>query len=159
MLPQLGLTAGATMADGIHVIGEKLLNHHLTFNACVMLKVPIFHAGETRHKVLAAKEDLASQRLQQESLNEKMNLDLQQKANEVEEASLELTMRHRSMEQCAENLRMSRKAYSVGYETLSDLLTAQVLWQQAYADWVEAKYQQRIKFVKWQQAAGKLNLY
>ena len=54
---------------------------------------------------------------------------------------------------------MSRKAYSVGYETLSDLLTAQVLWQQAYADWVEAKYQQRIKFVKWQQAAGKLNLY
>ena len=67
-------------------------------------------------------------------------------------------MRRHSLEQCAENLRMSRKAYSVGFETLSDLLTAQLLWQQAYADLVEAKYQQSIKIVKWKKAAGRLHL-
>ena len=88
-----------------------------------------------------------------------MNLELQQQANEVEEAGLELVMRRRNLEQCAENLRMSRKAYSVGYERLSELLTAQLLWQQAYAELVEAKYQQSIKIVKWQKAAGRLHLY
>lgn len=158
MLPQLGVTASAGMYDGLHLIGDKMLKHKPVFTAGVLLKVPIFHAGETRHKIKAAKEDLVSQRLQQESLNEKMNLELQQKANEVEEADMELNMRRHSLEQCAENLRMSRKAYSVGFETLSDLLTAQLLWQQAYADLVEAKYQQSIKIVKWKKAAGRLLL-
>jgi outer membrane protein TolC len=65
-------------------------------------------------------------------------------------------MRQRNLEQCDENLRVSRKAYSVGYETLSELLTAQLLWQQAYAELVESRYQLKSKVVKWRKAAGRL---
>lgn len=159
LLPQLGMTAGANVLDGMKLADEKLLSRNLFFNVGVALKIPIFHGGQSQSKVQAAKEELARQRLEQQSLSEKMNLELQQQANEVEEAGLELAMRRRNLEQCAENLRMSRKAYSVGYERLSELLTAQLLWQQAYAELVEAKYQQSIKIVKWQKAAGRLHLY
>ncbi|MBO7114269.1 MAG: TolC family protein, partial [Bacteroidaceae bacterium] len=96
-------------------------------------------------------------RLEQESLNEKMSLELQKLTNEVDEAQLELDMRIRSLEQCDENLRMSRKSYSVGYEPISDLLEAQLLWQQAYAELAEAKYQKNLKTVKWLKASGQLS--
>lgn len=156
MLPQLGLSANATMMDGLELSREKVLDREFVFNVGIFLKIPIYHAGQSRSKVMAAKEDLARLCLERESLQEKMILELQQQTNEVEEAGLELAMRRSSLEQCAENLRMSRKAYSVGSETLSELINAQLLWQQAYAEMVEAKFQHNIKIVKWQKDAGKL---
>ena len=80
----------------------------------------------------------------------------QQQANLLEEAQLEYRLRQRHLEQCAENLRVSRKSYDVGLEPLSDLLTAQVLWQQAYADKAEAAYQLKSCLMKWRKAAGRL---
>ncbi|MBR1517025.1 MAG: TolC family protein, partial [Bacteroidales bacterium] len=65
-------------------------------------------------------------------------------------------MRQRNVEQCEENLRISKKAYSVGMESLSELLTAQLLWQQAYAEMVESKFQLKNKMMKWRKAAGKI---
>ena len=96
------------------------------------------------------------EQLRQQELADKMKLDLQQQANEVDEAKLELQLRKRNLEQCEEHLRISRNAYSVGMETLSDLLTAQVMWQEAYAELVESRYQAKVKMMKWRKAAGKL---
>jgi outer membrane protein TolC len=118
--------------------------------------VPLFHANETKHKVAAAKEAFHQELLRQEELTDKMNLDLQQQANDVDEAQLELQLRKRNLEQCEENLHLSRSAYSVGMETLSDLLTAQVLWQEAYAQLVESRYMAKVKMMKWRKAAGRI---
>ena len=78
------------------------------------------------------------------------------RANDVDEAQLELQLRKRNLEQCEENLHLSRSAYSVGMETLSDLLTAQVLWQEAYAQLVESRYMAKVKMMKWRKAAGRI---
>lgn len=156
LLPQLGLVAQGAMVDGFEFAGSKMFKFKPMFNAMVSLKVPIFHMNETTNKIRAAKEELNQQRMEQQSLCEKMDLELQQQVNEVDEANLEVALRKRNLEQCEENLRISRKSYDVGYETLSDLLTAQVLWQQAYAELVETKYQLKNKLIKWRKAAGKL---
>jgi outer membrane protein TolC len=155
-MPQIGLMLNAGMIDGMELLDSKLFHHKLNMSVGAILKVPLFHANETRHKVAAAKQQLEQSRLEQESLREKLNLDLQQQANQVDEAQLEITLCKRNLEQCAENLRICRSAYSVGYETLSELLTAQLLWQQAYAELVEAKYQMKTKMMKWRKAAGRL---
>jgi len=140
----------------LEVAGSKMFKFKPMFNAMVSLKVPIFHLNQTTNKIRAAKEELNQQRMEQQSLCEKMDLELQQQVNEVDEANLEVALRKRNLEQCEENLRISRKSYDVGYETLSDLLTAQLLWQQAYAELVETKYQLKNKLIKWRKAAGKL---
>ena len=85
-----------------------------------------------------------------------MMMDLQQQANEVDEARLELQLRKRNLDQCEENLHISHSAYSVGMETLSDLLTAQVLWQEAYAQLIESRYTAKVKMMKWRKAAGRI---
>ena len=154
ILPQLGLIANASLVDGVGILGQKLFDRKGMVNVGVSLTVPITHGNQTRNKVRAAKEEVQRLRMEQASLNEKMHLEQQQLANEVEEARMELIMRQQNLEQCAENLRVSRKSYSVGYETLSDLLTAQVLWQQAYAELIETKYLLNIKAVKWRKTAG-----
>ena len=156
LLPQIGIVGQAGMIDGLEMVGDKMFRHEPVVSVMAALKIPIFHANETRHKVAAAKQQLEQSRLEQESLREKLNLDLQQQANQVDEAQLEITLCKRNLEQCAENLRICRSAYSVGYETLSELLTAQLLWQQAYAELVEAKYQMKTKMMKWRKAAGRL---
>ena len=155
-LPKLGVIFNVGMIDGIEMLNSKLFRHNLNLSVGAVLRVPIFHAGETRHKVAAAKEALHQELLRQDDLTDKMNLDLQQQANNVDEARLELQLRKRNLEQCEENLRTSRNAYSVGMETLSDLLTAQVLWQQAYAELVESRYQAKVKIMKWRKAAGRI---
>ena len=154
ILPQLGLVANAGMIDGIGVLNQKIFDRKGVVNVGLSLTVPITHGNQTRNKVKAAKEEVQRLRMEQASLNEKMILEQQQPANEVEEARMELVMRQQNLEQCAENLRVSRKSYSVGYEPLSDLLTAQVLWQQAYAELIETKYLLNIKAVKWRKTAG-----
>lgn len=156
MLPQLGLIANATMIDGFELMGKKMLEREGIFNVAVSLTIPITHGNQSRNKVKAAKEEVQRLRMEQASLNEKMLLEQQQLANEVEEAQIELVMRQQNLEQCAENLRISRMSYSVGYETLSDLLEAQLLWQKAYAELIETKYLLNIKAVKWRKTTGTL---
>ena len=155
-MPQLGFVFSVGMVDGMELLDSKLFRHRVNMAVGAVLKVPIFHGNETRHKVAAAQEQLIQERLRQEELTDKMNLDLQKQANNVDEARLELQLRKRNLDQCEENLNVSRSAYSVGMETLSDLLTAQVLWQQAYAELVESRYQAKVKLMKWRKAAGRI---
>lgn len=155
-MPQLGFVLNVGMYDGMELLDKKMIRHRLNMTMGAVLKVPLFHANETKHKVAAAKEELRQDWLRQEELAGKMNLDLQQQANEVDEARLELKLRKRNLEQCEENLRISRKAYLVGMETLSEMLTAQLLWHQAYAELIESRYQAKVKIMKWRKAAGRL---
>lgn len=155
-MPQLGLLLNAGMIDGMQLQDSKLFRRNFNVAVGAVLKVPLFHANETKHKVAAAKEAFHQELLRQEELTDKMNLDLQQQANDVDEAQLELQLRKRNLEQCEENLHLSRSAYSVGMETLSDLLTAQVLWQEAYAQLVESRYMAKVKMMKWRKAAGRI---
>jgi outer membrane protein TolC len=155
-MPQLGFMLNVGMLDGLELLDNKLFRHKLNLTVGAVLKVPIFHGNETKHKVAAAREELRQDWLRQEELADKMNLDLQQQANNVDEARLELQLRKRNLDQCEENLRTSRKAYSVGMETLSEVLTAQLLWQQAYAELVESRYQAKVKIMKWRKAAGRI---
>lgn len=155
-MPQLGFMLNVGMLDGLELLDNKLFRHKLNLTVGAVLKVPIFHGNETKHKVAAAREELRQDWLRQEELADKMNLDLQQQANNVDEARLELQLRKRNLDQCEENLRTIRKAYSVGMETLSEVLTAQLLWQQAYAELVESRYQAKVKNMKWRKAAGRI---
>ena len=155
-MPQLGVMMNAGVIDGMELLDSKLFRHKFNMTVGAVLKMPLFHANETRHKVAAAKEAMYQEQIRQQELADKMNLDLQRHANEVDEARLELQLRKRNLDRCEENLRVSRSAYTVGMETLSELLVAQVLWQEAYAELVESRYQTKVKMMKWRKAAGKL---
>ena len=154
-LPQVVLGATYTYMNGLEVAGSKMLNEPV---AGVMLNVtvPLYHANAGIHKVKAARLEAERARLEQEDLIEQMNLELAQAANNLDEAYLEVELSRKSMAQTEDNLHSSRSGYNHGTESLSDLLEAQTLWQQAYAKLANAKANLFVAATKYQKAAGRL---
>ena len=154
-LPNVALTGGYTYINGMKLDGKRLIDNGAA-SAMVTLKFPVFHFGEGSHKVRIAKAEERLASLEREDLNNKMTLELTQAANNLNEAIAEVKMTAKSLEQAEENVRMSRKQFDVGYETLTEHLEAQSLWQKAYADDVEARCNLFLMKSRYLKAAGLL---
>lgn len=154
-LPQLGVMAHYGYTHGFEIMDQYLFKKPSGM-VMINLTVPIYHANEGYHKIRAARLEHERTLIEQETLMEKMNLELQQAANKLDESILELELTDKSVEQAEDNLRASKKSFDVGLESLSDLLEAQTLWQQAYAKHVIAQAQVIVNTVRYKKASGTL---
>jgi outer membrane protein TolC len=76
--------------------------------------------------------------------------------NRLDEAELELHLAEISLTSAKENLRVSRRQYEVGAESLSDHLEAQVLWQQAETALVEARISRFLRSLEYRKSVGRV---
>ena len=74
--------------------------------------------------------------------------------NNVEEAYQQLQIANRSIEQAEENLRLNRDYYKAGTSRMSDLLEAQLLYQQSLDKRVDAYADYQNKLLEYRQATG-----
>lgn len=154
-LPQVVLAASYGYTDGIKLAGEKLFNEP-TAGVMLNVSIPLYHANKGINKIKSARIEAERVRLEQEELVEKMNLELAQAANNLDEAAMEVALYEKTLEQTEDNLRSSRSCYNAGTESLSELLEAQTLWQQAYAKLANARANLFVAGTKYRKAAGKL---
>ena len=152
-MPQVGLAVGYNYLNGLKLNDRRLLDGG-NFGALLNVSIPLYHFGEGRNKVRAARMEAEQAQLEQQDLTEQMQLEATREANNVDEALLELDVTTRSLAQAAENLRMAGKSYNAGMEPLSDLLEAQVLYQQALARQVEARCQLSLSVSRYRKATG-----
>ena len=157
MLPQIGVQGSYNYINGLDVNGQKFLDGS-SFTALLNVSIPIFHFGERKHKVNAAKAQLQQSLLEQADKNELMLLEVTQAANNLEEAKLECDLADISLEQAEENQRVSAEQFKQGLETLSDHLEAQTLWQQAWQTKVDAHFQLYLEWIAYQKASGTLKV-
>ena len=68
---------------------------------------------------------------------------------------MEITQK--SLKQAEENMKMSKQQYEVGMELLTNYLEAQSIWQQAYADEINARCSHFIATSKYLKASGLLD--
>lgn len=155
-LPNVVVMGGVSYTNGLELAGEKLMNG-VQGSVGIGVKIPIVTFGENTNKLRSAKAKAQIARLEQDDLNEKMRLELQQAINNMNEAKQELLLTENALKQNDENVRLARQQYDVGYEPLSDLLEAQALWQQASANQVEAECQYRICQLKVLKASGQIS--
>ena len=157
MLPQIGIGGTFSYLNGLKINNEKLFDK-ATVSLLLNVSVPLYHFGERMNKVKAAKAKLEQTRLEQENLNEQMQLQLMQSVNNFNEARMEVELTERSLSQAEENMRISKNQYDVGMETISDYLEAQLLWQKAYQQHIEAAFNLYLSYVAYCKAAGTLHL-
>lgn len=155
-LPQVGVAASFGYIRGLELMDNRLMGDDPAFVVMGSVKIPIYHANEAQHKVKAARLAYERTLIEQDELVRKMNLELQQASNNLDEGILEAELADRSLAQAEESLRESRRSYEVGLEPLSELLTAQTLWQQAYANQVIAHSQLMVLNMRYRKACGKL---
>ena len=155
MLPNLALLAKYGYTNGIEFNGRRLLDGW-NFGGGVILSVPLYHFGANTQRVKAAKVKLQQAREEQADKREMMLLELQQAANNLDEAQLEVQLAEKSMAQAEENMRLSQKQYKAGMETLGDCLEAQAAWQKASESLVDAQFHRYLAIVDYRRSAGLL---
>ena len=86
--------------------------------------------------------------------SELLKINMQSAWNNVQEAYNQLIIAKRSIEQASENLRLNRDYYNAGTITMSDLLEAQLLYQQALDKRTDAYTNYHNKLLAYKQAIG-----
>jgi len=154
-LPSVVFTGGYTYSNGAELGGRKLLDSGSAY-ASVGVSIPILNFGESTNKIRSAKASQRIAQLERDDLNEKMMLEQQQALNNVTEARKEVSLTQVAFEQAEENLKLSKQQYEVGFESLSDHLEAQAIWQDSYAAKVDALCQLNLAWVKYLKSRGEL---
>ncbi|MDR0368201.1 MAG: TolC family protein [Bacteroidales bacterium] len=137
-LPQLGITGGYNYLNGVMLNDTKLFDK-ASFSAIVSLKIPLTQWGEGVNRIRSAKADLYMAEYQLQETANLLQLEIMQAYNTLDETILKTDIARLEHQQTTENLRIANDRYELGLETLSALLEAQVLWQQARNKYIEAK--------------------
>ncbi len=145
-LPSVGVGAGYSYNN---IISGR--SNAMVF-ATVSIPISDWWGGThaVRRKKIAYQKAVDTRQDQSELLLIKM----QDAWNDVVEAYKQLTIAERSIEQSAENLRLNRNFYDAGTTTMSDLLEAQMLYQQARDRRTDAFASYQNSILAYKQAVG-----
>ena len=91
---------------------------------------------------------------EQEDKSEMLKIRMQKAWNDVSESQLQLSIAERSIKQAEENLRLNRNQYKAGVSRMTDLLEAQLLYQQALDRRTDAYADYRNRLLDYRQAIG-----
>jgi outer membrane protein TolC len=146
-LPTLGVGAGYNY----HNLMEKDHTFGMIF-ATVSLPISDWWGGSHAIK----RKKIAQQQAEEQLIDsaELLKIRMQKSWNDVEESRQQLTIAKRSIEQAEENLRLNRNYYKAGTSKMSDLLEAQLLYQQAIDKYTDAYADLQNKLLEYRQATG-----
>jgi outer membrane protein TolC len=146
-LPSLAVGAGYNY--------HNLLENDRTFAMVfATLSIPISDWWGGSHAIKRSKIDQQKAVDELADNSQMLNIRMQKTWNDVNEAYQQLTIAQRSIDQASENLRLNRDFYRAGTSTMSDLLQAQLLYQQALDSRTDAFADYQNKLLDYRQATG-----
>ncbi|ADE81769.1 protein CyaE [Xylanibacter ruminicola] len=155
---QKKLTVGQqlpTVAVGAGYNYHNLLdNNHSFAMVFATVTVPISDWWSGSHAIKRKKIEHQKAVEQLEDNAQLLKIRMQNAWNGVEESYQQLQLAKRSIEQADENLRLNRNYYRAGTSKMSDLLEAQLLYQQALDKHTDAFADYQNKLLEYKQATG-----
>ena len=146
-LPSVAVGAGYTY----HNLMEKDHSFGMIF---ATVSVPISDWWGGSHAIKRRKLEHQKAVEQLEDNAQLLQIRMQNAWNGVEESYLQLQLAQRSIEQTEENLRLNRDYYRAGTSRMSDLLEAQLLYQQACDKHTDAFADYHQKLLEYRQSIG-----
>ena len=146
-LPMLGVGAGYNY--------HNLLDNNHTFGMVfATVSVPISDWWGGSHAIKRKKIEHQKAEEQLADNSELLKIRMQKSWNDVEEARQQLQIAQLSIEQAEENLRLNRDFYRAGTSKMSDLLEAQLLYQQSFDRRTDAYADFQNKLLEYRQVTG-----
>ena len=147
-LPTIGVGAGYNY--------HNLLDNDHTFGMIfATVNVPISDWWGGSHAIKRKKIEQQKAEEQLADNSELLKIRMQKAWNDVDEASQQLALTKRSIEQAEENLRLNQNYYKAGTVRMSDLLEAQLLYQQARDKHTDAFADYQYKLLEYRQSTGR----
>ena len=146
-LPTVGVGAGYNY----HNLME---NNHTFGMVFATVSVPISDWWGGSHAIKRKKIEQQKAEEQLSDNSELLKIRMQKAWNDVEESLQQLQIAQRSIEQAEENLRLNRDYYRAGTSKMSDLLEAQLLYQQSLDRRTDAYADYQTQLLEYRQATG-----
>ena len=144
-----------TVAVGAGYNYHNLLDNNRTFGMIfATVSVPISDWWGGFHAIKRKKIEYQKAIDEQRDKAQLLQIRMQNAYNNVVEASQQLDIAQRSIEQSEENLRLHRNFYKAGTTKMSDLLEAQLLYQQSLDRRTDAYADLQNKILAYRQATG-----
>ncbi len=116
--------------------------------------IPISDWWGGSHAVKRSKLEYQKALDEQQDKSELLKIRMRNAWNSVVESHQQLAIAQQSIEQAAENLRLNQNFYKAGTHKMSDLLEAQMLYQQSLDRRVDAFINYQISLLNYRQASG-----
>ena len=129
-------------------------NNHTFAMVFATVSVPISDWWGGSHAVKRKEIEYQQALDEQQDKSQLLQIRMQSAWNNVTEARQQLDLAKRSIEQAEENLRLNRNFYKAGTSKMSDLLEAQLLYQQALDRRIDALADYRNKLLEYRQSIG-----
>jgi len=144
-----------TVAVGAGYNYHNLLDNNRTFGMIfATVSVPISDWWGGFHAIKRKKIEYQKAIDEQRDKAQLLQIRMQNAYNNVVEASQQLDIAQRSIEQSEENLRLHRNFYKAGTTKMSDLLEAQLLYQQSLDRRTDAYADLQNKILEYRQSIG-----
>lgn len=154
-LPQVALMGGYAVSNPNLFNGfEKKFAG--VWNVGVLVRVPIWNWGDVAYKVRASKGLTTIANLELEEAREKIELQVNQSAFQVDEANKKLAMAMASTRKADENLRTANLGFREGVISSTTVMEAQTAWLQAQSQKIDAEIDVKLSQVNLQKALGTL---
>ena len=155
-LPKLALMGGY-LASNPSVFNSFERKMKGMWNVGVTLNVPILTWGDRSYKVKTAKAEACMHRYETEEAREKIELQVNQCRQKLQESMERYQTTIRSVDEAEENLRYANHGMKEGVITLSNVMEAQTAWLKAKSEWVNAKVDMRLADLYLKKAIGTIN--
>ena len=134
---------------------HNLLDNDHTFGMLfATVSIPISDWWGGSHAIKLKKIEYQKAQEQLTDNAQLLQIRMQNAWNNVEESYQQLLLAQRSIEQAEENLRLNRNYYNAGTSKMSDLLEAQMLYQQACDKRTDAFADYQNKLLEYRQSVG-----
>lgn len=144
-----------TIAVGAGYNYHNLLDNNRTFGMIfATVSVPISDWWGGSHAIKRKKIEYQKAIDEQHDKAQLLQIRMQNAWNSVVESRQQLDIAQRSIEQAEENLRLNRDYYRAGTSKMSDLLEAQLLYQQSLDRRTDAYADYQNKLLEYRQATG-----
>ena len=146
-------------AYGVTAVGKQINfktreNTMPFFAGMLSVNIPILDWGNRKQKVAEQEFKAEAQKLALSETQEYLELEVKDAQLQLNQSVIAISLAEKSLKQAEENLRLNEDRLYAGTVIGEDVLEAQVLWQGAYSDLIDAKSTYKINEAKYKKAIG-----
>lgn len=153
-MPTLAVSANGLASYGKGINFSNGNDDMQAFVGLVTLSVPILDWGGRKQKVKEQAFQTEARKYELEETKELLSIEIQNAWLMLSQSVTQIELSRKSLKQAEENLRLNQDRFDAGTVLGEDVLEAQVLWQRAYADVIDAKAGYKIMEAKYKKAIG-----
>ena len=127
-----------------------------SWNAGVMLTVPIFQGGLTGGRVSEARANLLATEVQRDATRQSILLEVNQYYADMESAKVRIEVMESSLQKARENLEIAQGRYEAGFGPYIEVTDAQLSAVNAETDYIQAKYDYYLAAARLLKAMGRV---